>query len=1424
MAWRFKASKYKNAAPIVPKPESCIRDISVGSYQTYGNNIAASAAFMAFNVDHNGSANYVLARQFGQPVACTLARTHACQSGRTLTRSGSSLAVLPIDDCGRKSKTMPLLHAHTDTVTDMDFSPFHDGLLATGSQDCLVKLWHIPEKGLEESLCIAECTFSHKQRRVETVCFHPTADGLLTSTSFTTLTLWDISTEKELYWVGANTEHSEVIQSLSWKKDGTLMATSCKDKQVRILDPRSSNFTHVANSHQSIKDSRVIWLGDTNRILSTGFNSGRQREVYIRDLRNFEECEKSLVLDSSTGILIPLYDADTGMLFLAGKGDTTISYLEVTDREPYLIEGIRHNGEQTKGACLVPKRALTVMQGEVNRLLQLTSTSVIPIGYQVPRKTYRDFHADLFPDTTGCEAQLSASQWFEGHNTSVPRISLDPTKRASGEASIQVHRGSLSDMKAQLQNKPYTIQQKGRAKIENITKFKAEECTNEINKEEIKCKDENGLHENGDFGKNYHESGGNQQTVVVVVPPKPLPRASRAGSLSESEDVAMAATLPRPVARPRTTSTPPAVTSVNPALPISGGYKQPRLGPKPFTPPKLNFGSSAIDGDLKGTTEFSFDKVFSVPPVPGQETNGMSNIRESITSISSDFNLDNQNVNYFDNRSINRVNDIITQVPEKIDLPSSPVDGSEYQDNEAEIGKEGQQNSAKLETESFEENTVPDSPPSHSKLKTQSTAERRKLYEKRISSMANEQDTVVDGADLTKMDDSSDDKLEDFERASVQRTSIAERRRLYESRSVSVQDPAAVDKRSPTVSPTPLRRRDSFKTPKTPVSDSVKEEGSKRPPIPPHKQETQQTPPPKVVAPEPVTTPTPKRTSTVFGRVSKFRHLKGTPLHKSTHIENIRNVSRQISGECDGFHANPERVAVPLSGPGGKIAVFELSKSGKLPDGVIPTLVHGTNIMDFVWDPFNFNRLAKKDCFGSSILSLFGWLTTRLHTTYTSRLDLFPTKLRDRGLTSASRCASPKEKQETIDMRRSMRADKACDDGTIRLWLIPESGLSEPTNTPQVVLAGHSEKIYLIKFHPLAKDVLASASYDMTVRIWDLATKTEKIILQGHTDQMFSLAWSPCGNFCATVCKDTKLRIYKPRSSTQPVREGKGPVGSRGARVVWALEGNFIVVIGFDKVSERQIQVLKADNLSTSLNTVGLDVSPAILIPFYDEDSSTLFLTGKGDSTIYAFEITEEAPYICPLSHHRCVTLHQGLSFLPKNVCDVGSVEFARALRLTNNTIEPLSFTVPRIKSDLFQDDIFPPTKVTWQPTMTSEQWFSGLNNQPHRVSLKPEGMDNCTFIFLLYQARRDRKVSDAQASSQLVGGDKGQITKPGGVPLVGAQQQQPYNRLGWNPDVSGFTKEKQEQIQRAVSSRMEVNLKLEQDDMEGVDEREWED
>lgn len=243
-----------------------------------------------------------------------------------------------------------------------------------------------------------------------------------------------------------------------------------------------------------------------------------------------------------------------------------------------------------------------------------------------------------------------------------------------------------------------------------------------------------------------------------------------------------------------------------------------------------------------------------------------------------------------------------------------------------------------------------------------------------------------------------------------------------------------------------------------------------------------------------------KRTSTVFGKVSKFRHLKGTPAHKSTHIENIRNISRQIPGECNGFHANSRHLAVPLSGAGGKIAIYEINKPGRQPDGVIPSLVNGSNIMDFQWDPFDVNKLAV-----------------------------------------------------------------ACDDGVIRLWNVPENGLTEPTNKPANELIAHSDKIFFIRFHPLAKNVLLTASYDMNIRVWNLDTFAEETCLKGHTDQIFDCTWSPCGVFAASVSRDGKIRVFNPRKSETAIREGNGPIGTRGARITFAIDGHYLVCTGFDK-------------------------------------------------------------------------------------------------------------------------------------------------------------------------------------------------------------------------------------------------------------------
>lgn len=301
----------------------------------------------------------------------------------------------------------------------------------------------------------------------------------------------------------------------------------------------------------------------------------------------------------------------------------------------------------------------------------------------------------------------------------------------------------------------------------------------------------------------------------------------------------------------------------------------------------------------------------------------------------------------------------------------------------------------------------------------------------------------------------------------------------------------------------------------------------------------------------------------------------------------------------------------------------------------------------------------------------------------------------------------------------------ACDDGRLRVWTVPKGGLQESLTEPDFELKGHTEKVHFVKFHPTAEDVLASGSHDLTIIIWNMATREAKICLQGHSDQIFSLAWNPDGVLLATLCKDQKIRVYDPRRSELPLREGLGPTGTRGARVTWVLGGTHLVTTGFNKVSERQVSLYDAKSLAAPVTTEGIDVSPAILIPFYDEDSSTLFLSGKGDSTIFAFEVSLDAPYLFPLSHYKCPGgPHQAVAFLAKAACNVAEVEFARAFRLTTSNVEPLSFRVPRLRSELFQDDLFPDTRVTWEPTLSSEEWFSGVTRLPKFVSLRPPGMD----------------------------------------------------------------------------------------------------
>lgn len=353
---------------------------------------------------------------------------------------GGAFAVIPLEEKGRLPEHLPLFRGHTAVVLDTDWSPFDDSLIASGSDDAKAFIWKVPEgfkirtEEGEESQDIAPVQrLSGHSRKIGHVLFNPAAANVLaTSSGDSTIKVWDIEAAAPRLTI----KHADIVQSLSWSANGSLMVTTSRDKKLRIWDVRQEKPAHVVPGHAGAKNSRVVWMGEHDRVVTTGFSRMSDRQLGLWDIRAPQEAIGGFqMLDSISGVCIPFWDDGTQCLYLAGKGDGNIRYFEYSqDKFEFLSE--YKSADPQRGIAFLPKRGVNTHENEVMRAFKTVNDSYIePISFIVPRRA-EVFQDDIYPPAVGLRPAMSAKDWLDGATILPPKIDL--ASLYNGEGAVEV--------------------------------------------------------------------------------------------------------------------------------------------------------------------------------------------------------------------------------------------------------------------------------------------------------------------------------------------------------------------------------------------------------------------------------------------------------------------------------------------------------------------------------------------------------------------------------------------------------------------------------------------------------------------------------------------------------------------------------------------------------------------------------------------------------------------------------------------------------------------------------------------------------------------------------------------------------------------------------------------------------------------------
>jgi len=339
-----------------------------------------------------------------------------------------TVAVISLKSSGALPEDAPLLEQE-EAISDLDFNPFDDHVLAT-SGESTINVWHLTHEGPTAGQSPELTINNAHEKRLMSLAWHPLARNLLmTSSVDKTVKFWDINQGGVEALSLDSSLHKDQITSVSWNYEGTVMATSSRDKSLRIVDPRARSVSSQTVAHEGAKSFRAVWLGNKTQILTVGFKKQPDREMALFDTRNLSSRVYTHNIDSIPSSMFPFYDPDLNLVYVIGKGDGNIRIFEYIegDAKPFQESGEFRSPNSQAGFAMLPKSFNDVMKCEIARFLKLQGNSVVPIRFEVTRQNagYM-FYSDLYPDTYDGKPVYEAGDWISGKTAKPNLVKVQP--------------------------------------------------------------------------------------------------------------------------------------------------------------------------------------------------------------------------------------------------------------------------------------------------------------------------------------------------------------------------------------------------------------------------------------------------------------------------------------------------------------------------------------------------------------------------------------------------------------------------------------------------------------------------------------------------------------------------------------------------------------------------------------------------------------------------------------------------------------------------------------------------------------------------------------------------------------------------------------------------------------------------------------